>query len=163
MTPELMFLNYEKIDTNRVGERLFRGRVFQGHIVGVSLRDISPSTMTIVDILENFPQIIYLGIHHGVTLEALGDLKRATNIISMRAPLYVLSGCLRLPPRISALTISLDCPVLTSQLVRVLKKLLKNLSCHLTLGVANCEHLVPDADLLTGLGDFNVSLCLHRT
>lgn len=163
-TSDLIILNYENVDTDSIGERLYRGRVFQGHIVGVVLKNISPSTMTVVNILENFPHIIMLDIRHGVSLETLGDLKSASTIISMRIPMDIFKYVSGFPPRLSTLEILMDGPILSSFFLNIVRKNFKNRGdVHLTLKIHDRDTFVPDVDLMNGIGDMNISIYFHKT
>jgi hypothetical protein len=163
MTPDFMFLNYENVDTNTVGERLLRASVFSGNIVGISLKNISLSTMTVVDVLENFPHIMYLDVRQGVSPDVLGDMTGAANIINMKIPIDLADGLAGLPVHVHTLEITLDRPILSSRLLGVLRGLLKKREKRLILKIHRRDHLVSDIDIMSGIGDMDISLFFHKT
>lgn len=162
MNTELIWTSYENVDTNHVAERLFRGRVFQSSIIGIKLRDISSGTMTISDILENFPSIRSLVVHRGVSSETLGDLRHSRNIVSLQVTDTLLPELDGVSHHVSFLDIMMTRPHSSEKFGGMIIKLLKMHPGHVTLKIDDRAFLT-DGDLYTVLGELNVSIVFYKT
>jgi len=162
MDTEMIWMKYDNVDTNHVAERLFRGRVFQGSIVGIKLSDVTLGTMTIADILDNFPHIRSLTVHRGVSAETLGNLKYSDNIIALQIVDSLLADLEELPPHIGVLSLTLTRHHSSKSLVKRFGRLLKKHSGHVTVKI-NDYNLISDDNLMTEIGDLNVSISFYKT
>lgn len=162
MNTDLIWMTYENVDTNHVAERLFRGRVFQTSVVGIKLRDVTPGTMTIVDILENFPHVRSLTVQRGVSEETLGDLRYSRDIITLQIVSNLLSRIDGVPCNLDCLHVIMTGPVDTDYFAKNIIRLLKKHPRHLTLKIDE-QTLLIGGDLYTILGDLNISITFYKT
>lgn len=161
MNDELIWMKFEKVSTMQVAERLFRGRVFQSSIFGIKLKDISPGTMTIVDILENFPYIRSMNIDRGVNSEVLGNFNEAVNIHSLHIIDCSIPEIIRIPANLYVLDITLTRKHTAEDIFKMISKIVHKHTGHLTLRFSDHEKI--EGDLFSNLGSMNVSVSFYKT
>lgn len=154
-------MRYDNVNSDQVGERLYRGRILQGTVVGIKLENISPGTMTIASILENFPHVNSVSIFEGVSITVVGDLRNMTNVTCLHVPENLFYNMECLPPHLCRFDIILTRKTPAKSVSRHLEKLIRRHSQHVVVKIN--DHAMIEGDLLTAISDLDISLGFHKT
>lgn len=161
MSTDYICMNYNNMSTDQVGERLFRGRVFQRPIVGIRLKNITDGGMTISSILENFPHICSVSVVEGVSVDVIGCIKTMKRIIELDIPDSLYFQLKEIPPHTSMLGINLTKKNSADRLSGHLRKLLRKHTDHVVVSLN--DYSLIEGDLFTLIGDLKISIVFHKT
>lgn len=154
-------MKYDNVNSDQVGERLYRGRILQGVVVGIKLENISPGTMTIASILENFPHVISVSIFEGVSMNVVGNLRNMTNVSCLHVPESFFYSMEYLPPHLCRFDIILSRKNLARTISRHLEKLVRRHGRHVVVKIN--DHTMIEDDLLTSISNLDISIGFHKT